>query len=118
MLLGVEVGFDPEVYVVLETDRAINLIIRRFTPSALPVSVMFSTLNGTAMGKCSVVHMSIIQGHVRVGTLFVWPTSKLLSVQFTIRVAENISSLKPCIHVSTMLFLKIDTCCTRQSAHV
>ena len=55
MLLGVRVGFDPEVYDVLETDRAVNLTIRKFTPSAFNVSVIFSTLNGTAIGKCTML---------------------------------------------------------------
>ena len=47
---GVQVGFDPILYNVSESDGVVALVVRRFTPSSIPVTVLFSTQNGTAIG--------------------------------------------------------------------
>ena len=50
LLLGVQVGFQPTEYNVAETDGVVNLFVRKFTPSELPVTVLFNTMDGTAVG--------------------------------------------------------------------
>ena len=52
LVIPVQVGFDPVDYNVTEVDGVVNLIIRRFTPSPLPVTVIFNTMDGTAVGMC------------------------------------------------------------------
>ena len=47
---GVQVGFDPILYNVSESDGVAVIVVRRFTPSSIPVTVLFSTQDGTAIG--------------------------------------------------------------------
>ena len=47
----VEVGFDPITYAVSESDGQVNLRIVKRTTTSTPVTVLFSTMDGTAIGK-------------------------------------------------------------------
>ena len=57
---GTQVGFDPIFYNVSESDGVAVLIIRRFTPSSLPVTVLFSTQDGTATGMLALYENQLI----------------------------------------------------------
>ena len=58
-LPGVRVGFDPTEYAVAESEGVVNLIVRKFTESAIPVTVVFSTMAGTASGVYTISSLSV-----------------------------------------------------------
>ena len=47
----VQIGFDPLDYPVAEDSGQVSLRIRKFTTASLPVTVFFSTEDGTATGQ-------------------------------------------------------------------
>ena len=48
----VQVGFDPTVYAVDEDAGLVNLTIVKLTTANIPVSVLLSTVGGSAIGEC------------------------------------------------------------------
>ena len=58
-LPGVQVGFNPTEYAVAESEGVVNLIVRKFTESAIPVTVLFSTMAGTASGVYTISSLSV-----------------------------------------------------------
>ncbi len=53
-IVEVQVGFSPVVYNVTEGGQAM-LRIEKFTVSSQPVTVIFSTADGTAIGQSSLL---------------------------------------------------------------
>ncbi len=47
---GVRIGFDPTSYVVSESDGTVSFVIVKNGQNQAPVSVQFSTADGTATG--------------------------------------------------------------------